>query len=83
MVLFVFIDSIFCFYFTDKKTITSVNDVRACDMKLFAKFHNAMLKRGIYLSPSGYEVGFFSSAHSDEDIDKTAAAIYESLEEIF
>ena len=80
---FDFIESIFCFYFTDKKTITSVNDVRACDMKLFAKFHNAMLKRGIYLSPSGYEVGFFSSAHSDEDIDKTAAAIYESLEEIF
>ena len=51
-------------------------------MKLFAAFHGAMLKRGIYFSPSGYEVGFFSTAHTDEDIERTAAAVYESLEEI-
>lgn len=76
------IESIFCFYFTDNKNITTVDDVRKSDMKLFAAFHGAMLKRGIYLSPSGYEVGFFSSVHTDQDIERTAAAVYESLEEI-
>lgn len=80
--LFDSIESIFCFYFTDQKKINTVSDVRKCDMKLFASFHGAMLKRGIYLSPSGYEVGFFSSAHSDEDIKKTAAAVADSLAEI-
>ncbi|HPJ34814.1 MAG TPA: glutamate-1-semialdehyde 2,1-aminomutase [Spirochaetota bacterium] len=77
------IESVFCFYFTGNSEITYVDDVRKADMKLFATFHGAMLKRGIYLSPSGYEVGFFSTAHTDEDIERTAAAVIESLEEIF
>jgi glutamate-1-semialdehyde 2,1-aminomutase len=77
------IESIFCFYFTDKDEITSVDDVKNSDMALFAKFHNAMLSRGIYLSPSGYEVGFLSAAHSSEDIARTAVAVEESLDEIF
>ncbi|HPS56777.1 MAG TPA: glutamate-1-semialdehyde 2,1-aminomutase [Spirochaetota bacterium] len=80
--LFDSIESIFCFYFTDQKKISTVADVRKCDMKLFASFHGSMLKRGIYLSPSGYEVGFLSSAHSNDDIEKTASAVAESLEEI-
>lgn len=80
--LFDSIESIFCFYFTDQEKINTVADVRRCDMKLFAAFHSAMLGRGIYLSPSGYEVGFFSSAHTDGDIEKTAAAVAESLAEI-
>jgi glutamate-1-semialdehyde 2,1-aminomutase len=76
------IESIFCLYFTDNKNITTVDDVRKCDMKLFGKFHSAMLNRGIYLSPSGYEVGFLSSAHTEDDMIKTINAIEESLKEI-
>ena len=48
-------------------------------MKAFSRFHGEMLKRGIYLSPSGYEVGFMSTAHTDEDVEKTASAVSESL----
>lgn len=80
--LFDSIESIFCFYFTSQEKINTVADVRRCDMKLFASFHSAMLSRGIYLSPSGYEVGFFSSAHTGEDIKRTASAVEESLDEI-
>ena len=76
------IESIFCLYFTDNKNITTVDDVRKCNMKLFGKFHSAMLNRGIYLSPSGYEVGFLSSAHTEDDMIKTINAIEESLKEI-
>jgi len=76
------IESIFCLYFTNNSNLTTVDQVRQCDMKMFGKFHSTMLRRGIYLSPSGYEVGFLSSAHSDADIDRTINAIAESLEEI-
>jgi glutamate-1-semialdehyde 2,1-aminomutase len=76
------IESIFCLYFTDNKNLTTVDDVKRCNMKLFGKFHSAMLNRGIYLSPSGYEVGFLSSTHTEDDIIKTINAIEDSLKEI-
>jgi len=77
--LFLQMGSIFALYFTEKRGIASVDDVRACDMKRFAAFHRAMLSRGVYLSPSGYEVGFLSTAHGEEELRKTAEAIEESL----
>jgi glutamate-1-semialdehyde 2,1-aminomutase len=43
-------------------------------MPHYGRFHRAMLDEGIYLAPSGYEVGFMSAAHSDEDIADTIAA---------
>jgi len=81
-VQFRIIESIFCLYFTDNSNLATVDAIRKCDMKLFGTFHSAMLKRGIYLSPSGYEVGFLSSSHTAGDIDKTISAIAEALEEI-
>ncbi|HSV97005.1 MAG TPA: glutamate-1-semialdehyde 2,1-aminomutase [Spirochaetota bacterium] len=71
--------SIFALYFTDRRSITTVDQVRACDMKAFGRFHGEMLARGVYLSPSGYEVGFLSTAHSDEDLARTAMAMEEAL----
>ncbi|PKL36019.1 MAG: glutamate-1-semialdehyde-2,1-aminomutase [Spirochaetae bacterium HGW-Spirochaetae-1] len=77
--LFQQIGSVFSFCFTDKKTIISVDDIKKGDMKLFARFHHEMLSKGVYLAPSGYEVGFISLAHSDEDLIRTADAVSHSL----
>jgi len=33
-----------------------------------------MLENGVYLAPSAYEAGFVSSAHGDEQIEKTLDA---------
>ena len=49
------------------------------DTQAFAKFHNAMLARNIYLPPSQYEAMFMSAAHSEKDIQQTIAAAAESL----
>jgi glutamate-1-semialdehyde 2,1-aminomutase len=38
-----------------------------------------MLERGIYLPPSQFEAAFVSAAHSEEDIERTAAAIRDAL----
>ncbi|MGQ9843839.1 MAG: glutamate-1-semialdehyde 2,1-aminomutase [Spirochaetota bacterium] len=78
-ILFVRFASIFALYFTAQKTIDTVDKVKECNMQQFAKFYQSMLERGVYLSPSGYEVGFLSTAHTKDDIDKTVQAISESL----
>lgn len=81
-ILFSQIESIFTFSFTDLKRITSIEEVKKCDMENFAAFHSEMLSRGIYLAPSGYEVGFLSTTHTIEDIDKTVNAVEESLKKV-
>ncbi len=81
-VLLLQLGSIFSIYFTELDSINSVDQVREADMNLFALFHREMLERGVYLSPSGFEVGFLSYAHSSDDIEKTARAVTESLDRI-
>ncbi|MFI5103435.1 MAG: glutamate-1-semialdehyde 2,1-aminomutase [Terriglobales bacterium] len=44
------------------------------DTEAFARFHRAMLDRGIYLPPSQYEAIFVSAAHTDGDIARTIEA---------
>ena len=58
-------------------------EVMQCDRARFNHFFHAMLERGVYLAPSGYEVGFLSIAHRDEDLLQTAEAVRESLKEVF
>ena len=46
----------------------------------YAKVHAALLERGVYWAPSAFEVGFLCTEHSDEDLDRTAAALDEALQ---
>jgi glutamate-1-semialdehyde 2,1-aminomutase len=41
----------------------------------YAAFFHAMLDRGVYLPPSGYEAWFLSAAHDDAAIDRIAGAL--------
>ncbi len=41
----------------------------------YAAFFHAMLDRGVYLPPSGYEAWFLSAAHDDAAIDRIASAL--------
>ncbi len=75
--------SIFWFSFTDKPSIKSADDILVSGMEKFKVFHNQLLNRGIYLGPSGYEVGFISSAHSKTELEKAKRAIFESLDVTF
>ncbi|AKF24735.1 glutamate-1-semialdehyde aminotransferase [Sulfurovum lithotrophicum] len=73
--------SMFGFFFSDKP-VRNFADVMENDQKLFAKFHKGMLDRGIYLACSSFETGFISTAITDEMIDETVKAAYETLKEI-
>ncbi|MBU0649534.1 glutamate-1-semialdehyde 2,1-aminomutase [Patescibacteria group bacterium] len=59
--------------------IGSIFSVFFRDADLFKKFFHGLLKEGVYFSPSGFESDFLSTAHSDEDIDKTLDAVEKVL----
>lgn len=67
------IGSIFWFSFNGKKRILQASEIDS-DMSHFNKLHTFLLNNGIYLGPSGYEVGFISSVH-DDDLLKVASRI--------
>lgn len=77
------VGSIFWFAFTDKETIRSAEEIDASSMEKFKVMHRELLNRGIYLGPSGYEVGFISSAHTKVELEKAKRAIFESLDLVF
>ena len=73
--------SMFGYFFTDH-AVKNYDDALKSDTKLFAKFHQAMLKRGIYLAPSQFETGFVCDAMSEADIDLAINAAKEAFLEI-
>src|ERR1700748_771410 len=77
------IGSIFWFAFTDQKSISKAEDIDASSMEKFKIMHRELINRGIYLGPSGYEVGFISSAHNKIELEKAKRAIFDSLEVVF
>jgi glutamate-1-semialdehyde 2,1-aminomutase len=68
------IGSIFWFSFNGKKRITASNQINP-DMSSFNKMHHFLLNNGIYLGPSGYEVGFVSDKHSELILNTAAEKI--------
>jgi glutamate-1-semialdehyde 2,1-aminomutase len=69
----------FTLFFTDCP-VTDYESAKRSDTVRFARYFHAMLERGIYLPPSQFEAAFVSAAHSEQDIQRTAAAIRESLD---
>jgi glutamate-1-semialdehyde 2,1-aminomutase len=72
--------SIFWIAFTEKEKINNADEINPDSMKYFKILHHELLQQGIYLGPSGYEVGFISQAHSYDDLDKTILAFGKALE---
>jgi glutamate-1-semialdehyde 2,1-aminomutase len=77
------IGSIFWFAFTDKDSITTAEEIDPASMLKFKEMHRELINRGIYLGPSGYEVGFISAAHTSADLETTKTAIFDSLDIVF
>jgi glutamate-1-semialdehyde 2,1-aminomutase len=77
------IGSIFWFAFSDQEAIRRADEIDAGSMEMFKKLHRELLNRGVYFGPSGYEVGFVSSAHTKTDLENAKLAIFDSLEVVF
>ena len=73
------IGSMFCLFFA-AGPILDLASAKRSDLKMFAKFFHACLKRGVYFAPSQFETGFISTAHTQENIECTGAVMREALE---
>ena len=51
--------------------IRSINQIPTGHKKRFNQLFHKLIDEGIYLAPSGFEVGFISLAHGDSVIEKT------------
>jgi glutamate-1-semialdehyde 2,1-aminomutase len=61
-----------CMYF-QAGPVTNYAEAAASDLERFKRYFHGMLERGVYLAPSQFEAGFISLAHTEADIDATAA----------
>ncbi len=75
------IGSLLSCFFT-KKPVKNFNDAKAADTILFKAFFAEMLKNGIYLAPSPFEAMFISAALTKKDVEKTIAAVHNSLKAV-
>lgn len=73
------VGSIFWFAFTNQEKVQRADQIDPSSMEKYKRMHRALLNRGVYFGPSGYEVGFISAAHTQQDLDHTLSALKESL----
>ena len=61
----------------------AAESIEASSMERYAPLHGQLLEKGIYLAPSGYEVGFLSTAHNEDDLDRLVEALGSSLKGLY
>ncbi|TGM28708.1 glutamate-1-semialdehyde 2,1-aminomutase [Leptospira levettii] len=62
-----------------EKPIRTIAEIPSSHKSNFATFFHKLLNQGVYLAPSGYEVGFLSTVHTKEIIDLTLEKIKQAL----
>jgi glutamate-1-semialdehyde 2,1-aminomutase len=76
------IGSIFWIAFT-KERIVRADQINPASMEKFKVLHHELLERGVYLGPSGSEVGFISAAHTEADLEIAKGKICEAFDVVF
>lgn len=75
------VGSMFTLFFTDQEP-KNYQDVKNCNLELFAAYFKEMIREGVYLPPSQFEANFISLALSEKDIEQTIAANYRVLKKL-
>ncbi len=73
------VGSIFWLSFSEQNDIRAAHEIDPGSMDAFGKFHRNLLNKGVYLGPSGYEVGFVSDAHTENDLSESVLKICDAL----
>ena len=60
----------------------SYEEAKTSDAGAFARFHRALLERGVFLAPSAFEAGFVSTVHGDAEVELTLAAAREAARDV-
>jgi len=75
------VGTMFCMFFTDQPVVNWDTAAKS-DTQKYARFFQAMLRQGVYLAPSQFETGFFSTAHTEGVIAATLRAVEAAFQEI-
>lgn len=75
--------SIFWFHGRSDEPIRSVSQIPSRQAETYKKLFHECLKRGVYLAPSGYEVGFLSLAHDDSVLEQACHIIQQALDAVY
>jgi glutamate-1-semialdehyde 2,1-aminomutase len=67
--------SLFSVFFTEAAAVADYDGARGQSTARYRAFFHAMLDRGVYLPPSGFEAWFLSAAHDDEAVARIAGAL--------
>ncbi|MFD1039536.1 glutamate-1-semialdehyde 2,1-aminomutase [Virgibacillus byunsanensis] len=68
-------------FFTNE-AVTNYNSAQQANLNYFAQYYRSMIDEGVFLPPSQFEGLFLSTAHTDEDIDKTIQAVRNAFSKI-
>jgi glutamate-1-semialdehyde 2,1-aminomutase len=66
--------SLLTLFFTDLP-VRDYASAKRSNTARFARFHRALMARGVYWPPSQFEVAFVSLAHSEGDVEETLTAV--------
>lgn len=68
--------------FFQSAAVHDFDQASASDTAAFARFHHAMLERGVLLPPSQFEAAFVSASHGEAEIAATLAAAREAFRDV-
>jgi glutamate-1-semialdehyde 2,1-aminomutase len=75
------VGSLFSVFFAEPP-VPDAAAARAADHRAYARFFHAMLERGVYLPPSGFEAWFLSTAHGQDELERVFEAAREAAKEV-
>jgi glutamate-1-semialdehyde 2,1-aminomutase len=75
--------SLFWIHSETETPIRRIDQIPEFHKERFAAVFHALLEDGIYLAPSGYEVGFLSTSHSDSILSETLEKAEQALKKIY
>lgn len=73
------VGSLGCMFFTSEP-VTDYTSAKTSDTKIFSGYFRHMLENGIYVAPSQFEAMFLSTAHTEEDVDRTLDIMHKCFE---
>ncbi|MGD6967665.1 glutamate-1-semialdehyde 2,1-aminomutase [Rossellomorea vietnamensis] len=68
-------------FFTNEE-VKNYEGAKSSDLELFSSYYREMANEGVFLPPSQFEGLFLSTAHTDEDIEKTIQAAEKAFQKI-
>ncbi|MGC5326578.1 glutamate-1-semialdehyde 2,1-aminomutase [Brevibacillus sp. SYSU BS000544] len=75
------VGSMVCLFFTETPVV-NYETARTSDLGRFSQYFQNLLDEGVMIPPSQFEGMFVSTAHTDEDIERTIEASYNAMKKL-